>query len=126
MTTRLWSINTPYLRYNLTALTDTGSNHSYISLDQAAFLEGKVQRRESLPAGRIRLNSERRNSIAAKIATDQAERAAHRAAQDTKDKEFAEFLRNLEIDSAHDVHSVETTKMTIKEVTTMIQQFWCF
>jgi hypothetical protein len=41
----------------------------------------------------------KRNSITAKMAAQEAERAAHRAAQQEKDLKFAEFLKTLELGS---------------------------
>ena len=50
------------------------------------------------------------------MAAQEAEMAAHRAAQLEKDKKFAEFLKTLELESAKDTHSVAETKKTLVEV----------
>ncbi len=81
---------------------------------------GVVRRRESLPSGGssgIGKNiGGRRNSIAAKMAAEEALMAEHRAAQKEKDREFAAFLKTLERQSAQNTHSVAETKLTLVQV----------
>ena len=81
---------------------------------------GVVRRRESLPSGGSSSVGKniggRRNSIAAKMAAEEALMAEHRAAQKEKDREFAEFLKTLELESARDTHSVAQTKLSLVQV----------
>ena len=57
----------------------------------------------------------RSNAVLERLAAQEAEVLAHRSVQDAKDKEFAEFLKSIELESAKAAHSIENAKKSLKE-----------